>query len=70
MQAKGIDVGTHYPAVHLFSFYRRHYGYREGMFPEAERIASRIITLPIYPSLSATDQEKIINSLISLLESA
>jgi dTDP-4-amino-4,6-dideoxygalactose transaminase len=70
MRAKGIDIGTHYPAVHPFSFYRQQYGYRDGVLPEAERIGAHIITLPIYPSLSAADQHRVIEALNGVLDAA
>lgn len=70
MRAKGIDIGTHYPAVHLFSFYRQQFGYRDGMLPEAERIGASIITLPIHPSLSAADQDRVIETLTRILDAA
>ncbi|EQD28871.1 glutamine-scyllo-inositol transaminase, partial [mine drainage metagenome] len=40
MAARGVGIGVHYPAIHLFSAYRA-LGYREGQFPNAERSAAR-----------------------------
>src|ERR1044071_543643 len=37
MRQKGIGVGVHYPAMHLFKLYRAR-GFEEGDFPHAERI--------------------------------
>jgi dTDP-4-amino-4,6-dideoxygalactose transaminase len=37
MDELGISVGVHYPAIHLFSAYRK-LGWKQGMFPNAERI--------------------------------
>ena len=37
MKGQGIGTGIHYPAIHLFTAYRA-LGYREGRFPNAERI--------------------------------
>src|SRR5262249_15691928 len=36
MHERGIGVGVHYPAMHLFSVYRQQ-GHQEGDFPNAER---------------------------------
>jgi hypothetical protein len=55
---RGISVGTHYPAMHLFSLYRR-FGYREGDFPVAEKIGAQTLTLPLYPAMSETDVEHV-----------
>lgn len=51
------EVGAviNYPAIHLFSFYRKEFGFGPGMFPNAEEIASREISLPLYSKL--TDKE-------------
>src|SRR5262249_31901125 len=48
MAARGIGVGIHYPAIHLFTAYRA-LGYREGQFPHAERIGRETVTLPLFP---------------------
>ena len=55
LQKKGIGVAVNYRAIHLLTFYRQTYGYRNGMFPVAERIGDSTITLPLYPKL--TDAE-------------
>jgi dTDP-4-amino-4,6-dideoxygalactose transaminase len=47
----GIGTAVHYPLpVHLQPALR-HLGYSEGDFPEAERAAREVLTLPMYPSL-------------------
>jgi dTDP-4-amino-4,6-dideoxygalactose transaminase len=53
-----IGTGVHYPALHLFSFYR-HLGWREGMLPQAERIGRSILTLPLFPAMTNTDPERV-----------
>ena len=58
----GIGTGVHYPAVHLFSFYRA-LGWREGQLPQAERIGRAILTLPLFPSMSRDDVQRVCRSL-------
>ncbi|MGD0650536.1 MAG: DegT/DnrJ/EryC1/StrS aminotransferase family protein [Verrucomicrobiia bacterium] len=55
LQQKEIGVAVHFNAVHLMSYYRRTFGFKEGDFPHAERICRRTVTLPLYPKL--TDEE-------------
>ncbi len=55
LQDKGVGVAVHFNVVHLMSYYRRTFGFKEGDFPNAERIGRRTITLPLYPKL--TDEE-------------
>jgi dTDP-4-amino-4,6-dideoxygalactose transaminase len=59
MRARGIGVGVHYPAIHLFSAYRA-LGYREGQFPNAERIGRETVTLPLFPAMELSDVERVV----------
>jgi dTDP-4-amino-4,6-dideoxygalactose transaminase len=57
LHAHGIATGIHYPVpVHLQPAYAD-LGYRAGDFPESERAASEVLSLPMYPELSPTDIE-------------
>jgi dTDP-4-amino-4,6-dideoxygalactose transaminase len=57
--AEGIQVGVYYRPIHLFSYFRHKYGYREGDLPITETICNSIITLPMYPLLTKRDCEDI-----------
>jgi dTDP-4-amino-4,6-dideoxygalactose transaminase len=61
MKARGIGVGVHYPAIHLFSAYRA-LGYREGQFPNAERIGRETVTLPLFPAMEPGDVERVVRA--------
>jgi dTDP-4-amino-4,6-dideoxygalactose transaminase len=51
LTSQGIQTGIHYPIpVHLMEAYRD-LGYGEGCFPEAERAAREVLSLPMYPEL-------------------
>jgi hypothetical protein len=58
MRELGIGIGVHYPAIHLFSLYRS-LGWREGQFPNAERIGKGIATLPLFPAMEDADVERV-----------
>jgi dTDP-4-amino-4,6-dideoxygalactose transaminase len=62
LRERGIGTGVHYPAVHLFSYYRRQ-GWREGRLPNAERIGRGILTLPLFPALRSSDVERVCDEL-------
>ena len=67
MKQQGIGVGVHYPALHLFSLYRR-FGFREGDFPHAERIGRRTITLPLFPAMADADVDRVCRAAADLLK--
>lgn len=52
IQAKGVSTGIHYPIpVHLQEAYAD-LGYRAGDFPQTERIAQEVLSLPMFPELT------------------
>jgi UDP-4-amino-4,6-dideoxy-N-acetyl-beta-L-altrosamine transaminase len=66
LRASGIGVQLHYSPVHLQPYYRQ-LGFKEGNFPEAEAYASSAISLPLYPGLQVDDQQRVANTLRSLM---
>ena len=56
---EGIGGGVYYRPIHLFSYFREQYGYKEGDLPITEEVANRLITLPMYPQLNKSDLERI-----------
>jgi dTDP-4-amino-4,6-dideoxygalactose transaminase len=67
MKAKGIGVGVHYPAMHLFQLYRAR-GFKEGDFPVAERIGRSTVTLPLFPAMSNADVERVCAAASAVLQ--
>jgi dTDP-4-amino-4,6-dideoxygalactose transaminase len=61
--AAGIGVGIHYPTpVHLTEAYVGS-GHARGQFPVAEAAADSILSLPMFPHLTATQQERVVEVL-------
>jgi dTDP-4-amino-4,6-dideoxygalactose transaminase len=61
--AEGIGAGIHYPTpLHLHGALRD-LGYHQGDFPEAERAAAEVLSLPLYPHLTTAQQERVADSL-------
>lgn len=63
----GIGLGYHYRAIHLFSLYRER-GFTDGMFPIAERVGKQIVTLPLFPSMTENDVERVVSAVKSCLQ--
>ena len=62
LRDEGIGTGVHYPALHLFSFYRQ-LGWRDGMLPHSERIGRGILTLPLFPEMADSDPDRVCRAL-------
>ena len=58
MHQRGIGVGVHYPAMHLFGLFRK-LGYHPGEFPQAERIGGATVTLPLFPAMADADVDRV-----------
>lgn len=69
MKSMGIGVGVHYPALHLCTAYRQ-FGYREGMFPNAERIGRETVTLPLFPAMELADVDRVVDAAMEILRRA
>lgn len=60
----GIGTGIHYPIpLHLQRAYV-HLGYKSGDFPIAERAAAEVVSLPMFPTLTAEEQHRIAESVL------
>ena len=66
MQAAGIGTGVHYPAIHLFAVYRR-LGWKDGDFPLAEATCRNILTLPLFPTMTRAEAERVVDTLTAIL---
>ncbi len=60
LKERNIGTGLHYRAVHLYPYYRENYGFKPGDFPHAEKISERIVSLPLFPSMTDADQDRVI----------
>ena len=58
MKARGIGIGVHYPAMHLFELFRAQ-GHAPGDFPIAEDIGARTVTLPLFPAMTDADVDRV-----------
>lgn len=63
LRAKGVGVNVHYIPVHLQPYYRN-LGFSNGDFPVAEQYYDTAISLPLFPSMTAGDQNSVIESVI------
>jgi dTDP-4-amino-4,6-dideoxygalactose transaminase len=70
MRAQDIETGIHYPIpVHMQPAYA-FLGYREGDFPHAEAAAREVLSLPMFPELTAEQQSRVVDALVAQPEVA
>jgi len=64
----GVETGLHYPIpLHLQEAYGS-LAYSRGSLPVSERLAERILSLPMYPDLAFPDVEHVASVLLKLTE--
>jgi perosamine synthetase len=64
----GVGASVHFdPPVHLQPYYRERGG-QPGMLPVTERLASELITLPIYPGMTEDEQDWVVHCLSESLQ--
>jgi hypothetical protein len=66
LDAQGIGTGVSYEALHLCTLGRR-YGYKEGDFPAAERIARETLTLPLHAGMTTADVDRVCAALAGIV---
>ncbi len=70
LKEEKIGTSVHFIPVHFQPYYRETYGYKPGDFPLAEATFERIISLPLYPKMSAQDAEDVIAAVARVVERA
>jgi dTDP-4-amino-4,6-dideoxygalactose transaminase len=67
LKSFGIQTSIHYPPIHKFSYYQENASLSKNNLFRTENVASREVTLPIYPSLNEDQVHYIVNSIKSAL---
>jgi dTDP-4-amino-4,6-dideoxygalactose transaminase len=63
--AAGIGTAVNYRAIHLLTYLKDLLGVPRGALPVAEEIGDRTISLPMYPTLAAAEQDRVIEAVAS-----
>lgn len=67
LREQGIGVNLHYIPVHTQPYYQA-MGFRRGDFPEAERYYTEAMSLPMYPTLTGSEQQAVVQALKKSLQ--
>jgi UDP-4-amino-4,6-dideoxy-N-acetyl-beta-L-altrosamine transaminase len=68
LHARGILANVHYIPVHLHPYSRQRFGTKAGICPAAEAAYERILSLPIYPTMSDKDVQRVIDAVHAVVE--
>jgi perosamine synthetase len=63
----GIETKPYLPAIHLMSFYRDRFGWREGQFPVCEDVSRRSLALPFFGGITESQVERVAAALTQIL---
>ena len=66
LKEHGIGTGAHYPIITNFNLYRK-LGYSPESTPIAAEIGRSILTLPLFPTMSSHDIERVVQALTQVL---
>ena len=66
LRAENIGATVHYVPAYWHPHYER-LGYRRGLCPRAERAFERLLTLPLFPSMSDADVDDVLEALRKVL---
>ena len=70
LQAAGVQTMVYYPTPLHLQPVHANLGLPAGSFPESERAAAAVLSLPIYPELALADHDAVIGAVTALAEAA
>jgi perosamine synthetase len=62
LKAAGVGCSVHWRPLHLHPYYQETFGWQAGELPAATALWVRLVSLPIFPDMSAAEMEYIVNT--------
>jgi dTDP-4-amino-4,6-dideoxygalactose transaminase len=63
LRAEGIGTGIHFRSLSLHPYYRDAFPSPPGTLPVAESVSERLLSLPLYPRMSPSDVDDVLEAL-------
>ena len=70
LRERGIGTSVHFIPLHMHPYYRRTFGYRAEDFPVASAQYERYLSLPIFPGMSSSQVDYVIERVIEIVRAA
>ena len=70
LKEENIGTGLHYRAPHLYPYYQKTFGFKAGDCPHAEAVGNSIFSLPLFPTLTQNEFDRVITALKKVLKNA
>jgi dTDP-4-amino-4,6-dideoxygalactose transaminase len=70
MKRRGIQTSVHYPPVHCFQYYQKHFHYAMGSLPITEEVSRREVTLPLHPVMTLEEVDRVCEAVGEICSSA
>ena len=67
LSQRGVPSAEYFPPIHLQPLYRRQFGFREGRYPVAERVAQETLALPFHTRLTLEEVDYVCQQLNEVL---
>ena len=67
LQAEGVGVNVHYIPVYSFPYYQK-LGYKMGCCPNAEKLYERILSIPLFYSMTNEEQDKVVEAVNKVIK--
>src|SRR5574337_937747 len=61
---RGIGCSVHYIPLHRHPYWQRRYGLRAEQFPRSEAVYRRALSLPIYPRMTGSDVQRVVDAVV------
>lgn len=70
LRERGIGTSVHFIPLHMHPYYRNAYGYVAEDFPVASKQYQRYISLPIFPGMTSTQVDYVIENVLEIIKAA
>jgi dTDP-4-amino-4,6-dideoxygalactose transaminase len=64
---QGIGTSVHYRPLHQMTYWKQRYSFMPGEFPEADRYFAGAVTLPLFPTMTNQEVDRVVEAVRELL---